>query len=162
MTLKLPADVYSPDHVGIALWELGRLIPTLGDAVARARVTPEAGQPEIQVSAFLMKIMSANGVSAADRQALEQLQVELRSLRDVAPTAHILLAASPGQAIKRQLVDWFRSEISPQHLLTFAARGDIGGGFMLRIGSKQYDFTYRTQLLADKHRLVEIFDSVRK
>ena len=26
MSVRLPADVYSPDHIGVVLWELGHLI----------------------------------------------------------------------------------------------------------------------------------------
>lgn len=163
MTMRLPADVYSPDQVGIALWELGGLISTLQNASTRAAVvTGGVPQEELHVSSFLLNVLHASGISAGDRQTLEQLQGELRALRESAPVAHLVLAALPNRTLKRELVEWFRSELHPNHLMTFSTRGDIGGGFILRIGSKQYDFTYRTRLLEDKHRLTEIFDSVRQ
>lgn len=163
MSVKLPADVYSPDHIGIVLWELGELISRLRNASTRAAVV-EGGVPEeeIHISSFLLNVLHTAGVSAGDRQALEQLQVDLRALRDSAPVAHVVLAALPSRALKRELVEWFREQLHVHHLVTFAMRGDIGGGFKLRIGSKQYDFTYRARLLEGKHRLTEIFDSVRQ
>jgi F0F1-type ATP synthase delta subunit len=74
----------------------------------------------------------------------------------------MMLAALPNRAMKRMIVEWFRREVHPQLLLTFSARGDIGGGFILRAGSKQYDFSFRGKILSNKQRIVEIFDSVRQ
>lgn len=162
MSLRLPTDVYSPDQLGIALWELGGLIGTLRNASTRATIVGDTTvQQEVHVSSFLLSLLSTAGVSPGDRQGLENLQTELNALRETAPVGHIVLAALPTRLLKRQLVEWFRSQLHPHHLLTFATRADIGGGFVLRIGSKQYDFTYKARLLEDKHRLTEIFDSVR-
>lgn len=160
--MSLPAEVYSSDHLSIALWELGNLIDHVRNASARTAVAKQASEQEsLPLSAFLTNILTSAGVAANDLVALEKLQAELKLFRDKAPTAHLVLAAMPNQTMKKQLVDWFRREIHAQHLVTFSVRADIGGGFLLRIGSKQYDFTYRAQLLKDKHRLTEIFDNVR-
>lgn len=158
----LPVDVYSPDQIGIALWELEGLAGNLQNIATRAAVAPGGiPQQEVQISSFLINILRANSVRVSDRPALEQLQVDLKALRDSAPVAHIILGGSPSRTLKHELVEWFRRELHPEHLATFATRSDIGGGFMLRVGSKQYDFTYRKRLLEDSHRLTEIFDSVR-
>lgn len=161
MSVKLPAEVYSPDHIGIVLWELEQLIDHLRNGETRAGVVGATIDSEKVASAFLAVVLAATGVSATDRKALESLQAELKAVRDGAPVAHIILAALPGKALKAELVGWFRRVVHKQHLVTFAVRSDIGGGFLLRTGSRQYDFTYRTQLLESKHRLTEIFDSVR-
>jgi F0F1-type ATP synthase delta subunit len=162
MSLRLPADVYSPDHVGIVLWELGALISRLQNASVRAQVVQNAPQEELQLSAFLMNVLQAAGVASNDLKGLEQLQAQLQIVRDKAPVAHMVLTALPNQSVKRELVEWFRTQLHAQCLVTFAMRRDIGGGFVLRIGSKQYDFSYRQQLLDNRHRLTEIFDGVRQ
>lgn len=162
MTVKLPADVYSPDQVGIVLWELGRLIAQLRDASTRASVTGKAdAEKDLHISSFLLSVLHAEKVSSDDYKVLEKLQVQLQAVRSTAPVAHILLSALPNRALKRQLVEWCRENLHKELLMTFATRGDMGGGFILRIGSKQYDFTYRAQLLENRHRLTEIFDHVR-
>ena len=160
--LKLPPDVYSPDQLGIVLWELGDVTAKLRDAETRAAVTQQPhDHTEIHTSALLLNVLQTAGVSARDRQAMEQLTQEIQTIREKAPTAHMMLAALPNRAMKRLIVEWFRRELHPQLLLTFAARGDIGGGFILRAGSKQYDFSFRARILENKQRLVEIFDDVR-
>lgn len=161
MSVRLPLEVYSPDHIGIALWELGRLIDQVRNSSTRSAVTGGEGVQAMPVSTFLSTILSSVSVAPDDLQALEKLQAELRVVRDSAPVAHLVVSALPGRAVKHELIGWFRKELHMQHLVTFSMRRDIGGGFLLRIGSKQYDFTYRTELLKDKHRLTEIFDGVR-
>jgi len=162
MSVRLPADVYSPDHIGVVLWELGHLIDHRRNASTRAKVVSNASVDEPHLSALLTGVLQSSSVAATDLAALEQLQTGLRFIRDKAPVAHILLSASPTKVLKRELVEWFRTQLHAQFLVTFAMRSDIGGGFVLRIGSKQYDFSYRQRLLEDKHRLTEIFDGVRQ
>jgi len=161
MIAQLPSDVYSPNQLGIIIWELGNLVSQLRDASTRAAVTKQEQATDVHASALLLSVLHASGVSTKDHQTLEQLQREIELIRDKAPSAHMMLAALPNRAMKRMMVEWFRSEIHPQFLLTFAARGDIGGGFILRTGSKQYDLSFRGRILGNKQRLVEIFDSVR-
>jgi hypothetical protein len=161
MITKLPADVYSPDQIGIVLWELSNVISALRDSETRKAVVKTDGEEEIHVSHFLLGILTASGIETNDRKSLEELQAELLFIRDRAPVAHIVLPALPNRTLTRELVDWFRKNIHKQQLVTFSVRGDIGGGFLLRIGSNQHDFTFRGQLLANRHRIAEILDSVR-
>lgn len=162
MSFKLPADVYSPDQVGIVLWELSTLIAKLQDESVRATVSPKAPLGDLHVSNFLLGVLHSTGIKPDDKAELERLQHNLQIVRDKAPVAHMVLPALPNRTLKRQLVDWFRSQVHQQMMVTFAVRGDIGGGFLLRIGSRQYDYTFRAQLLNNKHRIGEIFDSVRQ
>lgn len=158
MTTKLPADVYSPDHVGILLWELGKLISTERDAHNQKSVTGKESVRNHHISDNLSRVLGSAQVAPTDISKLEMLLNELQQVRKNAPVAHFLVPALPTRALKVQLVTWCRDNLHPQLLLTFASRADIGGGFILRVGSKQYDFTYRAQLRAHRKRLVEIFD----
>lgn len=159
--LRLPSDVYSADQLSIVLWELGTITSQVRDARTRAKVTKQEGRLDIHASALLLSVLKEAGVSLQDHTALETLYSEVKAIRDQAPTVHMMLAALPNRSMKRLIVEWFRRELHPQLLLTFAARGDIGGGFILRAGSNQYDFSFKGRLLANKQRLVELFDDVR-
>lgn len=162
MSFRLSHDVYSPDHVGIVLWELERLMTWLRDASVRASVAgQDEAKHEVHLSAFLLGVLEGAKVAPDKLDELEQLHATLCAVRDQAPVAHMVLTALPTRSLKRQLVEWFRAEVHQQCLVTFAVRSDLGGGFLLRIGSKHYDFTFRGRLLENKHRIVEIFDGVR-
>jgi len=161
VNLRLPTDVYSPDQLGIVLWELDALISRLRDAATRSAVkTADGRQDEIHVSTFLIGVLHTMQVSPGDRAALEQLQSALQAARENAPVAHFVLPVPPNRALKRQLIEWFRTEVDAQSLVTFATRGDIGGGFILRMGSKQYDFTFRARLLENRQRIGEMLPRV--
>jgi F0F1-type ATP synthase delta subunit len=69
---------------------------------------------------------------------------------------HLTLGAPATRTLKRQLTVWFRSQIHPDSLLTFAARSDIGGGLILRAGSRVYDFSFRSKILENKSRIMEL------
>jgi hypothetical protein len=161
MSVKLPASVYSPDQVSIVIWELGGVVAKLRDARTKKSVTGNTSLPAIHFSKDLAQVLRNENIDLNDTQSLESLHEELKDIRSNAPIAHLLLTASPTHTLRAQLVTWCRENLHPDLLITFAARGDLGGGFILRVGSKQYDFTYRARLLDQKHRLVEIFDDLR-
>lgn len=162
MSFRLSREVYSPDHIGIVLWELDRLISWLRDASVRAAlVDGRTSEREVHLSAFLLGVLKDAQIKPDDVDGLEQLHATLVAIRDKAPVAHMVLTALPNRTLKRQLVEWFRTEVHQQCLVTFSVRSDLGGGFLLRIGSKQYDFTFRGRLLENRHRITEIFDGVR-
>lgn len=157
--MSLPAAVYSPDHVGIVLWELERHLADVRNDASKSKASEEPTASH-HLSSFLDALLDKMQADAHDLTALEKLRDELRSVRDQAPIGHFLLAALPGQKHKQELVTWCRANLHPDMLMTFAARSDIGGGFMLRVGSKHYDFTYSSRLHESRQRLVEIFDHV--
>lgn len=158
MSTMLPPDIYSPDHVGILVWELGKLISTERDAHNHKIVTGKEPVRNHHISDGLSRVLTSAQVATTDISRLEALLDELQQLRKSAPVAHFLVPALPTRALKMQLVTWCRDNLHSNLLLTFASRADIGGGFILRVGSKQYDFTYRAQLRAHRGRLMEIFD----
>jgi len=161
--LKLPLDLYSPDQLGIIILETGNHANVLRDAGVRARTSGNADTAEpLHASALLTGVLQGNGLSANDHASLEALSKGLKLIRDKAPVAHLTLAALPNRSLKRQLTEWFRKEVSPYMLLTFAVRTDIGGGAVLRVGSRVYDFSFRQQIVSNKHRIAEIFENVRQ
>jgi hypothetical protein len=157
-TPKLPLDLYSPDQLGIVMLELRDHINAMRDKAVREK---ETGQPEEppHVSALLLGVMHGAGVRSEDQAAQEELQRSLQMIREKAPVAHITLAALPPRTLKRQLIEWFRTQINPYCLLTFSTRTDIGGGIVLRAGSKVYDFSFRHQIVGNKERISAIFDA---
>ena len=138
MSLMLSAEVYSPDHIAIVLWELDRLSGWLRDESVRDAVAGQgSAEKEVHLSHFLLGVLKTAEVSPNDRVAVTELSEQLKAVQNQAPVAHLVLAALPTRSLKRQLVEWFRKEIHQQALLTFSVRSDIGGGFLLRLGSGQ-------------------------
>jgi hypothetical protein len=151
MAFILPLDTYSPDQLSGLVLELQDLASSTRDATNRGEGAP-------QMSPDLAGLLTQNKVADNDIAAIEQLAHDAADTLEKAPTIHILLAAMPGRAQKRQFISWFRTEVSPMALLTFAARSDLGGGAIIQAGSHLYDLSFRRGIIDAKKRLTEIAD----
>lgn len=163
MITKLPSSIYSSDQLSSIAWELDRLISILRKEAIRSSVTKSSHKrvEEIEISPLLTALLKASNITQDNQPKLEQLHREIKTLRDDAPSVRIILATFPTTLIKAQLVEWLRKEVSPQVLCTFSVRSDIGGGAIIRTNSKQFDFSFRSKLIANKHRIGELFADVR-
>lgn len=156
MSAHVPLDVYAPDQLSSLIAELQTYRDKLRDASVRAKVAKKKATEQPAMSEPLANLLRGNGVDASNGTAVEALAKELEAVLKAAPVMHITLAAAAGRTLKRQLTVWFRTQVHPNSLLTFAVRGDIGGGIMLQAGSHFYDYSFRDRILANKARLMEI------
>lgn len=160
--IRLPIDLYSPDQLSAIIIELRTYIGSLRDATVRAKAAHgEVGEP-MHLSALLLGAFTGAGIKTTDQDGAEKLLLQLQAIRDKAPAVHLMMAALPNRQLKRKLTEWFRAQIHPYAMLTFATRTDIGGGIVVQAGSHIYDYSFRQQLLGNKHRISEIFKRVRQ
>jgi len=163
MNVRLPAELYSPDQLGIMMLELRTSLEQQRNAAIKAQVTKQVGDGvRPHLSGLLTNTLIESKIEASDLASLEELSKQLETIRDKAPVAHIILTAAPTPALKTRLVKWFRTEVNPYALLSFATREDIGGGMIVRAGSHIYDFSFRTRLKENKTRIAEIFHGVQR
>lgn len=155
----LPPDLYSPDQLSSITLELRAYINKLRDSAVRAQAQQKR-QPALPPISGLLESLLEDATS--NKGTPEQLLAELETMLNKAPVVHLILSTIPGQTFKRQITTWFRREVSPQVLLTFAARSDIGGGMVVQVGAHLYDFSFKQALLKNKHRLGELVGSVRQ
>ncbi|HSX28684.1 MAG TPA: F0F1 ATP synthase subunit delta [Candidatus Saccharimonadales bacterium] len=158
----LPGELYSPEHLGVVIIELRNFIARMNDREVRKKVTGATGEAMPPLSRLAERLLQANELTPSKLEGIEQLLKKLEAIRTEAPTVHIVLAELPDATLRQQLADWFRTQADSHTLLTFAMRSDIGGGLLLQSGSHLYDFSFRTQLLANKQRLAEILTHGRK
>ena len=159
--VQLPLDLYSPEQLSAIIIELRAHNSAVRDANVRSKATHEQSPAPVHTSALLMATLREAGVGPTDESALEKLLKQLEVIRDRAPAVHLMMAALPNRDFKRKLTDWFRAEIHPYAMLTFATRMDIGGGIIIQAGSHIYNYSFREQILSHKQRISEIYNSVR-
>lgn len=156
MSVHLPIDVFSPGQLSEIVAELQSYRGKLRDAAVRAKATKSKVTEPPELSEWLANLLHTSGVAPDDAPALDTAYKELQTILKDAPVMHVTLAAPAGRTLKRQLTVWFRTQVHPNSLLTFAARSDIGGGMLLQAGSHFYDYSFRDRLLGNKSRLMEI------
>lgn len=162
MSAILPPELYSPEQLGVVIIELRQYIGHLRDREVRRKVVKTSGETMPPLSILASRVLEVNDATPAATAKISKLVDDLDTARHEAPIARFVLAGVPDDELRGKLTDWFRTQIHPLSLLTFTGRSDIGGGFLLQAGSKQYDFSFRTQLLDNKAHIAEIFSSGRK
>lgn len=150
--MDLPVDVYSPDQLSELLLQLQDVAGVVRGAAARKSADTEP----VTLSPELEQLLTLNKITVDDANALDELGKQIQATLDKAPAVHVMLAAMPGRAIRRQLTTWFRTQVNPFTLITFAARSDLGGGAIVQAGSHLYDLSFRRTILDNKKRLTEI------
>lgn len=155
MSMNLPTDVYSPDQVSLLTMDLRTYIDALRDTAVRASKGTRKATAQPETSPLVRSILEASPDSTP-----EELLKDLEALLKTAPIIHLTLAAMPSNDMKHQLVTWFRTQINPSTLVTFTQRRDIGGGVIVRAGSRLYDLSFKRRLLDNKQRIAELANSV--
>lgn len=150
--MDLPVDVYSPDQLSELLLQLQDLSGVVRGAAARKTADTEP----LTLSPELEQLLNLNKINVDDASALDDVSKQIQATLDRAPAVHVLLAAMPGRSIRRQLTIWFRTQVNPLTLITFAARSDLGGGAIVQAGSHLYDLSFRRTIIDNKKRLTEI------
>jgi hypothetical protein len=154
--LILPDEIYSPDQLSMLIMDINDYQSALRDQVARARTKSKLKTEMPEASAHLQSVLEAIGIDKITPDGLDALRKALTEILSKACVAHVTLAALPNLTIKKKVASWFRQEISPNMLLTFSVRTDIGGGAVVQAGSHVYDFSFRNLLIANKAKLAEI------
>jgi hypothetical protein len=146
--MTLPYDVYSPDQISALTMELRRYIGARQDA---SRRSDHGASSQLTLSAQLSSLLESSGDITA-QQLLEELEAVLKN----APTVHIITGGPAGNQLKHQITAWFRDNIHPSTLVDFAFRHDLGGGVVVRAGSRIYDFSLKRRIMDNRHRISEL------
>lgn len=147
--VAIPNELYSPDLINLALFELDRYTSAVRNAEARTMSTPEP-------PTGLARVFTAMSVNPGNLQDLEDLKTQLKAYLEKSPTVNVILSSQPNNSVKQQITQWFRQQISPNILLNFSVRSDIGGGVIVMAGSRIYDFSFKSALLANKSKIAEL------
>lgn len=159
-SLVLTDDIYSPDLVGTVIMNLNTYQGELRDYTARERTKSKAKRAVPEPDALLSDLLQTNSLTNPTADSLDAFRASLEQLLEKAPVAHLTLAGLPNSIVKKKITAWFRTQVSPHMLLTFAVRHDIGGGAVVQTGSKVYDFSFKNLLIANKQKLAEIASRV--
>jgi F0F1-type ATP synthase delta subunit len=155
-SIALPDSIYSPDQISAIVADLGDYQTALRDTAVRAKSKTAKTLQAAEPTAPLLAILKAAGLHDPKPDALDDLRRQLEDMLAKSPVAHITLADLPNQTTKKAITAWFRTRVSPTMLVAFSVRPDIGGGAIVRCGSRIYDFSFKHLLIANKQKLAEI------
>lgn len=115
--------------------------------------------PELSPSASEL-IHELGNQKAINQTNLDELIETLKEYSTSAPTITITLAAPATNEIKRNLVGWFRKNITSNVLVDFKFNATILGGMVVHAGSRIFDWSFRRQILANRNKIPEALHHV--
>ena len=153
----LPTLIASPQDLLGVVAELKAAATQAGHEAVKAKVAnQQAALPQLELSPAAKKMTELwSKDRTLDQKGLEQMASELTELEKGAPKITVTLAAPPTQGFKQGLVEWCRTEISPDTLVNFNFNSTLLGGMVVRYGSHILDWSFRRQILANRSKFTE-------
>lgn len=157
---SLPPSIQGPDQLQVCADEISAFAHALSQAHHRNAVgsKPLSLPPLSDPSKDIINLLPEK--QQEDISALEQLAASMENSLHSLPTIHISLAAVPPTDVRKDIIEWFRSQIHPLTLLAFHVNPELAGGMVVRTVNRVYDFSFRTALLAKKDQLIGAIEHV--
>ncbi len=162
MKLKLPKSVASPQDLSAlileikeyAKWYAHESIKMRFNAAKSSQNTPvlSAGASELIRTWF--------GNKEPNRLGFDGLIKTLEQYAKNSQLVTITLAAPAPNSLKATLVEWFRTNVSPDVLVSFQINSTLLGGMVVRLGSRVFDWSFRRQILDAKANFPEVLRRV--
>lgn len=154
--MRLPSGTTSSNDIGTLCWKVEQYIVKYGEWSRRSQAVAGASKDVDCEDPAVNELFTLNNIDATDMAVVEKVVKELRTIEREYPEAHFIVPAYPSETERLRILEWLRREISEQLLCSFSVRTDIGGGFVLRTGKRQYDFSVKRRVLDNKSRIKEL------
>jgi len=158
---KLPASISSPSDITALILEIRAYEQWYGQYANAQRVGSHYATPQPELSEVASGVIREWAAAAPLTAArIEELIAELEHVQKTAPIVTITLAAAATSEVKKALVTWCREHMHEDILVTFRFNTTILGGMVLRYGSRVFDWSFRTQLMNERHHFAEVLNRV--
>ena len=161
MKLKLPPSVSSPQDLTSLILEIHDYARWFAHEAIKKRVSGSASSHAPLVSAGTEELLRSWALqNPLSTNSLTILITTLEEYKKTAPSLTVTLAAPPTNGIKMALVEWCRTNISPNILVSFSFNGTLLGGMVIRYGSRVFDWSFRRQILDGRSKFPEVLRRV--
>ncbi|HSX43205.1 MAG TPA: hypothetical protein VLF59_03905 [Candidatus Saccharimonadales bacterium] len=151
------AEVYIFPPALITRADLARLVREveaidneLESQKARNRTTGKTGYRVPNLSKSLGDFVDLNKVDFANDQKRMHLKEQLNILKDKAPIMHMTFAVEADPGSLQYLVQYLRTQVHPQTLLSVGLQPALIGGAYVRTPNHIHDFTLRARLAENR------------
>ncbi len=157
----LPDSIATPEELVRATLEVKEYAKWFNQESIRRRVSKKKGPAAPELTEPARAIISHWGDGGpTDSRDMATLIKTLEDFKRHTETVTITLAAPVTSSLKRTLVAWCRSSISPSIFVSFQFNSTILGGAVIRYGSRVFDWSFRRQLLDNSAAFGEVLRRV--
>lgn len=161
MKISLPDTIASTQDLASMMLELHEY----GKWYSHAAILKRTGNKHVSdapsltpAASDLLHVWTAK--NPMSQQSLDELIGFLKTYNDTASVITITLAAPATRDIKSLLVNWCRTNISPNILVTFKFNATLLGGMVVQRGSRIFDWSLRRDILNQKQKFPEVLRRV--
>lgn len=162
MKVKLPKTVASPQDLSALTLEIKEYAKWYAHEAIKGRFgtyKPSSNAPILSAGASEM-IRSWFGNKEPNRLGFDGLIRTLEQYSKSSQLVTITLAAPAPNSLKATLVEWFRTNVSPDILVSFQINSLLLGGMVVRYGSRVFDWSFRRQIIDNKASFPEVLRRV--
>lgn len=157
----LPPSVSSPHDIAALVLEIRLYAKWYAQYSNANKVHAAYSQPQPQLSPVAGDIIRAwHKEKALTPARLDDLIALLEKTAKSAPMLFITLAAPVTVEVKEQLVQWARTNLRDDILVTFHFNRAILGGMVIRVGSSIFDWSFKRKLLEGQTQLSKVLSHV--
>lgn len=154
--LSLPDEVASIQDLTGLILEVREYIKWFSHNAILERVSKKRTSKPITLSPSATKLLQEwEKMQPISTRSLDELLDTLNLYKNTAPTLSITLAAPVTNDIKATLINWCRTNVAPNVMVTFGFNATLLGGMVVHLGSRIFDWSFRRQILASRDNFAE-------
>jgi len=156
----LPTNIVSKSDVSRLVAEFEQVDDQLTTAAIRSKTG--AGQPApLSLSQQLTEFMNQNKLRPSTSKERSELIKQLRLLKDSVPVMHMTFAVEADRESLQQLVQWLRSSVHKQAVITVGIQPALIAGVYMRTPNHVRDLSLRASLKGSRGVLVKDLEALR-
>ena len=127
----------------------------------KAQVKAKESSPSPTLSSSTLELL--RNWKAEQQISGESLELLIKTLEQYvsnSPTMTITLAALPTSSLKTALVNWCRTNVAPDILVSFRFNTSLLGGMVVQYGSHIFDWSFKRKILENRKIFPEVLRRV--
>lgn len=160
MSFTLPPSIVSKADVARLVIEVESIDNEQTTEAVREKVGV-TGHPETVLSEQLSDFLAQNQLTIGTGPERSELIKQLRLLKENAPVIHMTFAVPADRDSLRRLVDWLRSSVHPQAVVSIGLQPALVAGVSIRTTNRVYDLSMRSVLRKNHGLLVKELGALR-
>jgi F0F1-type ATP synthase delta subunit len=161
MSFVLPASVVSKVDVAHLVSEAEQIDNEQTTKAVREKVGATTAPSETVLSEQLSDFLTQNQLTIGTSQERSELIKQLHLLKENVPVIHMTFAASADRDSLRRLVEWLRSSVHPQAVISVGLQPALVAGVSIRTTNRVHDLSMRSVLRKNHGLLVKELGALR-
>ena len=157
----LPLSIITKVELSRMVTDLERVNNELTSANVRAHVPGVDPQPAPKVTQQSAEFLTLNKIAFTDERVRSEVIKQLQILKDKSPVIHMTFAVEAEREGLMWIVQWLRTSIHRQALISVGLQPALVAGVYLRTPNQVHDLSLRAKLVRNRDVLIKEMEALR-